>query len=135
MSGQDRDEQMLAGPHCRYPEGLALEFGDIPDRFVAEQFQAPDMQASQGRDRPEAVDPGDERRGINHREIRLAASDRLGEFSARWRVDIVDIAEPFGAQQLFGDILRGKTDRRDAHQAHAGRFNRLLRGQHSRRTD
>ena len=131
MGGHDRDEEMIARSQCCDSDSLAFEIGDAADTRFAEQFKAADMRTRQYGDRSAAIDGGDELRGKVQIEIYLAMRDSLVDLRRRWRIDKADVGKPFGVQQLFGNKLGGVADRGGPHEAHGGRFERSLRGQHS----
>jgi hypothetical protein len=77
-----------------------------------------------------AVDRGNELRGKIQREISFAARDHLRGISIRGRLEIANIRQAFGAQQLLSGILRSKTDAGIAHQSDRGRLQQPLRSPH-----
>ena len=61
-------------------------------------------------------------------EVRLAAGDQLSLDLSCFGDDVVNVVEPFRAQQVLGDILGCYADTRDLDEADSGRLGRRLVG-------
>jgi hypothetical protein len=93
------------------------------------------MHSGQNRNRRTAVDRGNELRGKVQREVAISARNHLRGIGIRGGFQIVNISEAFGAQQLLGGVLRGKTNTRIARQPYRRRLRRPIRGARTWRPD
>ncbi len=132
MRRRDHREQVATCTDSFDANALVLEVGDGPNAFTGDQFQAPDMNWGQARDRVAAVDPGDESSDKMLGEIHRAVAKHIGEPGTGWRIDPVDVGEAVGTQQLCREILRREAGGRNPRQAHRGDLKRLLRRQGAR---
>ena len=76
------------------------------------------MNGGQARDRVAAVDPRDESGNKTLCEIHRAVANHIGEPGTGYRIDLVDVSEAIGTQQLFREILWREAGGRYPWQAH-----------------
>ena len=87
-----------------------------------EQLLAADMHAGEDRDRAAGVDSREQLGAVMSTEIGVVLRQRLIELVARVPFDMADVAEPFGAQQRLGDVLRRPADAGRLQQSHGRGF-------------
>jgi hypothetical protein len=107
----------------------APQVADAANRRVHEKFIAAGMQPAQRGDRQAGIEMIGDRPGKAGAEVHLAASDLLCCTEASGRPHILDIREPFRAQERFGHVRWGGANRRGERQADRGRFGSALFGE------
>jgi hypothetical protein len=106
----------------------------VLDCCVRKDFDAADHHPGQHGDRFAAIDRGGKGRRVIQTEIDLAAPNRLRQ-PARRCLDIADIGETLGTQQLLGEVLGGYTDVSDLGEADGRCFEGPLGGERWRRAE
>jgi hypothetical protein len=139
LRGHQREQRLAAQSWHRDPDTLPLEIRKAAEILFAQDLVAADMQAGQDSDPEAAVDRGDVVHGKILTEISFSARDRFfGRVIIR-RVDIADIGETLGAEQLRRDFLGGEADALKRYtrpcNAHRCDFGRPLRRLQWRGTD
>ncbi len=134
MRGHDGHERRMGRPQTFDADALSLQLSDAAHALIPEQFEAADMDAGEHDDRYAGVDCLDVIEGGGHAEMHVAAPDRRRN-GIRRRVHIADVGKTLRAQQLFGDMLWGNTDRIDLREADGGGFEGPLRGLRWRNPD
>jgi hypothetical protein len=106
--------------------GLALEVADPRDPLAAEHFEAAHVDARQEHDWIALIDPDDVRRDEVQAHVRLARGQTDGDRPATHVLEMRDLGEALGPQQLVGDVLRGPAEARGLEQPQARRLRRRL---------
>jgi hypothetical protein len=131
-SHQHDGQQLMRGrPEALHPNALALQVADAADVVTGEQFETPDMDAGQQRERYAVIDRLDEVRGVIHLEFKLSSGGQLHRLGGR-HVEIADVGKTLGAQQFLGGVFGDNTDRAGPPDADRSRLGRPLSGSRRR---
>jgi hypothetical protein len=120
---------VLRGAERRHADALSPEVRDPGDVVRGEQLEAAWMDASQHADRLTRVHERDARGQIDDREIQLAARQQLSVRGPAANVNVVDVREALGVEQVFRHVAGRDTDARDLRQAERECFGRPLIGE------
>ena len=113
-------------PSSETPSPGAFEIADGLDLMGREEAETADVTAREDGDRVTGVDAQDQGGGEVHVHVGLTGCERLLDPFRATLLDVLNVGEPFGVQQIFDDVLWRLADRRDLNQADGGRLQRRL---------